>query len=274
MKKLLALVLTLCAAGTLTAGKQIGMQLYTFHEGMKQAPLKTLEEIASMGIKQVETASYADGKFYGMEPGQFKATCKQYGMKAVSSHIRPFQGIRMTDEAKAWYETCIAAHKKAGIKYLVMASLPPCPKKTVAQLQELCALLDQVGGMCAKQGLVLGIHNHKHEFETVEGVVMYDYLVQNTSKNVIFELDVYWAKIGGSDPVALIRKYPRRITLLHVKDEKEIGASGLLDFPAIIAAAKSAHIVYYILEQEAYSGAVLPSVKQSVDYLRGHKLLE
>jgi len=274
MKKPLLFIIMLCVAGTLTAGERIGMQLYSFRTAMKESPIKTLEVISSLGIKEVETANYADGRFYGMDPVEFKTVCRNNGMQAVASHIKPFASIDMA-QALAWWETCLAAHKEAGIKYVVMASLPIKNIKTIDRVKELCAFINQVGEMCRKQDLILGIHNHKQEFETVDGVVIYDYLVENTTKDVIFELDVYWAMMAGFDPVELIKKYPSKITLLHVKDEKEIGVSGLLDFSAIIAAAKATgHVAYYILEQERYSGEVLPSVKQSLDYLRSNRLLE
>ena len=265
----------LCATTTFAAGDRIGMQTYTFKDEMKADPVKGLELISSLGIKEVETANYVDGKFYGMAPDQLQATCRKFGMKAVSNHIKPFQSIVMTPETKAWWETCIAAHKKAGIKYVVMAILPIQKITTAAQVKDLCAFINQAGAMCAKKGLILGIHNHKQEFETVEGVNIYDYLVQNTTKDVTFELDVYWAKMAGFDPIALINKYPAKITLMHVKDEEVIGASGLLDFKAIIAAAQATgKFKYYFLEQESSSGEMLPSVKLSLDFLRNNNILK
>ena len=33
-----------------------------------------------------------------------------------------------------------------------------------------------------------------------------------------FELDVFWAQHGGADPLELMKKYPKKFTLLHLKD--------------------------------------------------------
>jgi len=281
MKKLLIpalLFCVFCATSAMAAGDRIGLQTYSLRDAMKEDPVKALQLISSLGIKDVETANFIDGKFYGMEPAQLQATCRSFGMEAVSSHVHPPLSLDMSqDQTKAWWETCIAAHKQAGIKYVVMATLPIKNITTTEQMKALCAFINQVGDMCAKQGLVLGIHNHKPEFTVVDGVVLYDYLIQNTNKNVTFELDVYWAKMAGFDPIELLKKYPDKITLIHVKDELEIGQSGLLDFKAIIAAAQATgKVKYYFLEQERYSTGLDPlgSVKQSLAYLRDNNILK
>ena len=275
MKKLILPVIMFCATTTFAAGDRIGLQTYCFKDAMSSDPVKTLELISSLGVKEVETANYADGKFYGLTPAELKATCKKFGMKDVSNHIKPFESIEMNTQTRAWWDACIAAHKQAGMKYVVMATLPIKKITTTDQLKTLCEFINQAGAMCRKQGLILGIHNHRPEFEKVDGVTIYDYLVQNTSKDVTFELDVYWAKMAGFDPIALINKYPGRITLMHVKDEAVIGASGLLDFKAIVAAAQATgNFKYYFLEQERSSGDMLTEVKQSLEFLRSNNILK
>src|SRR3982751_4230631 len=47
------------------ANTKLGIQLYSVRDDMKKAPLETLKQIAAMGYKNVEHASYVDRKFYG-----------------------------------------------------------------------------------------------------------------------------------------------------------------------------------------------------------------
>ena len=69
-------------------------------------------------------------------------------------------------------------------------------------------------------------HNHQGEFRTkyadpVTGEMKsaWQILVENTDpRYVTFQLDVLWATDGGADPVALLRRYGKRIFSLHVKD--------------------------------------------------------
>jgi hypothetical protein len=55
-------------AGSMAKKKPIGLQLYSVREDMKEDPQGTLRMVASIGYKSLESASYADGQVYGMEP--------------------------------------------------------------------------------------------------------------------------------------------------------------------------------------------------------------
>ena len=82
----------------------------------------------------------------------------------------------------------------------------------------------------------------------------------NTSKkNVTFQLDLYWAVQAGQDPVALLKRYGKRIQYFHVKDRRqsdgriEIVGRGHIDFPKIFAASKG-QIRYYTVEHDPRFG--------------------
>ena len=50
----------------------------------------------------------------------------------------------------------------------------------------------------------------------------YDYLLENTDPELVkMELDLYWIKKGGQDPVEYFKKDPSRFELWHVKDMEE-----------------------------------------------------
>ena len=55
----------------------------------------------------------------------------------------------------------------------------------------------------------------------MDGVVPYDELMRLTDPSkVTMEMDCGWVVVGGGDPVELLRRYPTRISLLHIKDFK------------------------------------------------------
>ena len=65
-----------------------------------------------------------------------------------------------------------------------------------------------------------------------------------------------------------IKKYDGRFPVLHIKDEKELGVSGKMDFKPIFEAAYSKGLKEYYVEVEQYtSNDPFASVKQSFDYL-------
>jgi sugar phosphate isomerase/epimerase len=93
-------------------------------------------------------------------------------------------------------------------------------------------------------------------------------MINNTDpKKVCFEMDVYWVMKGGYSPVEYMKKYPNRFPLLHIKDEKEIGTSGLLDFKAIFDEAYSIGMKDYFVEVEQYNFEPIVSVQKSYDFL-------
>ena len=93
-------------------------------------------------------------------------------------------------------------------------------------------------------------------------------MLENTDpKLVTFEMDVYWVMKGGCSPVDYMKKYPKRFQLLHIKDEKEIGESGQLDFKAIFEAGYSIGIKDYFVEVERYNFEPLVSVQKSYDFM-------
>ena len=97
---------------------------------------------------------------------------------------------------------------------------------------------------------------------------MLDHMIENTDpENLFIELDVYWAVMGEASPVDYFHKYPGRFKMLHIKDRREIGQSGMVGFDAIFENAKTAGVENIIVEVEQYSYDVEKSVKLSLDYL-------
>ena len=97
---------------------------------------------------------------------------------------------------------------------------------------------------------------------------MLEYMLQNTNpRYVFFQLDVYWTVIGKYSPVELFKKYPERFELLHIKDVKELGESGMVGFDAIFKNLKIAGTKHIIVEVERYNYDPKTSVKMSFDYL-------
>jgi len=85
--------------------------------------------------------------------------------------------------------------------------------------------------------------------------------------HVSFQLDVYWIKRGGFDPVEYMKKYPKRIKTLHIKDETAIGAQNTVDYKAVFEQAYVNGVKDWFVEVERYDGTPQEDVKKSADYL-------
>ncbi|MBQ7988153.1 MAG: sugar phosphate isomerase/epimerase [Bacteroidaceae bacterium] len=258
--------------------KNIAFQMYSVREligdpGKYAENHETaLKALADMGYTAVEAACYGDGKLYGVEPEQFKADIEAAGMEVLSSHV----GHNLNDEELAsgefpealkWWEQCIDCHKRAGMKYIVNPGVNY--PRTLAEADVICKYLNKVGEMVNAAGMQFGYHNHSHEFGRVEDKVWYDYMVEHTDADkVFFEMDVYWAVRGQVSPVAYFNKYPGRFKLLHIKDDKELGQSGMVGFDAIFNNFATSGTKYPVVELEGCNApTILEGMKASIDYL-------
>lgn len=272
-----------CLFGCHETKKEIGLQLYSVRsilnaKNYAEKHAEVLVALAKMGYSFVEVAGYGDGEFYGVSPEQFKTDVEAAGLKVLSSHTNhgltkeEFESGDLTQALEWWKET-IYVHKRAGIQYIVVP-YSPVPA-TLAELQLYCDYLIEIGKLCAVEGIKFGYHNHSHEFQKVEGEVMYDYMLQHTDPEfVFFQMDVYWTVIGKAAPVEYFKKYPGRFTLLHIKDLREVGQSGMVGFDAIFNSFGIAGTKDYIVEIEASSyGDILRSCQVSADYLKAAKFV-
>lgn len=251
--------------------KEIALQLYSLRDDISKDYAGVIKKVGEMGYTAVEAAGYNEGKFYGRTPEEFKADLEAAGLIALSSHT----GKRLTDEeiasenfteALKWWDGCIAAHKAAGMKYIAMPSMNM--PKTLKDLKTYCEYYNEVGKKCKENGMMFGYHNHAFEFEKIEDQVAYDFMIENTNPEyVFFEMDVYWVVRGQSSPVDYFNKYKNRFVLLHIKDNKELGQSGMVGFDAIFSNTDAAGTKYLIVEVEKYNFTPEESVKKSLDYL-------
>jgi len=272
---LLLCVLLFASCGENQLEKNIGLQMYSLRDAVNDESVgvdEVIKAIGVMGYKYVETASYRDGLIYEMDPLTFKKKCEDAGLIALACHTGRDLGRDPLnpnwESIWAWWDKCIETHKAAGMKYIVTPSMPQ--PETLEGLKAYCDYYNAIGAKCAAAGMKFGYHNHAFEFEKVydDGTVMYDYMVQNTDpKNVFFELDVFWSERGKRTASGLFAKYPNRFEVLHIKDEKELGESGYMNFEDIFANVKQSGAKYLIVEVERYNMPPMQSVKKSLDYL-------
>lgn len=252
--------------------KDIALQLYSLRDDISKDYDGIIKKVGEMGFTAIEAANYDAGKFYGKTPEEFKADIENAGMKVLSSHTAKqlSEGeLKSKDftESLKWWDECIAAHKAAGMQYIVTPWMEV--PKTLEDLQTYCNYYNEIGKRCNENGIKYGYHNHAHEFVKIEDKVMYDYMIENTDpNNVFFQMDVYWVVMAQQSPVDYFNKYPGRFTLLHIKDNKELGQSGMVGFDAIFNNADAAGVKHIVVEVEKYNFTPLESVQKSLEYLQ------
>ncbi|MFC2091000.1 sugar phosphate isomerase/epimerase family protein [Bacteroidota bacterium] len=247
-----------------------GLQLYSLREAMREDPVATIEKVGAMGYNFVETAGYGNGKIYNMDPLEFKKLVEDNGMKFLGAHA----GQAIPDSGSwevlmPWWDACIEAHKKAGAEYIVQPFMGGSAYASLKGLSDYCDYFNAVGEKCNAAGLKFGYHNHDREFQELEGEVIYDYMLENTDPDkVFFQIDIYWIYEGGADPLEYFEMNEGRFTSFHLKDEKELGESGEIDFQPVLDKAELAGVKYHVVEVEQYDYEPIVSVEKSLEYLK------
>jgi len=260
----------------------VGLQLYTIRELMDQDVRGTLQKVAAIGYKDLESAAGKTGHYYGMKPKEFATMVEDMGMKLRSSHVLP--GTQLPEEAPLppdfltltnGLQQLVDMAAESGQNYLTCAFMFPSEHKTLDQYRRMIELFNRAGEACKKAGLNFAYHNHDFEFETLEGQRPYDLMLAQTDKDLVgMELDLYWATKSGNDPVALFEKHPGRFPMWHVKDMDntdkkfftEVG-NGTIDFKRIFDKAELAGMKYYFVEQDQTPGDPLASITTSYNNL-------
>lgn len=255
----------------------IGLQLYSVRDDMGKDVAGTLKAVGESGYKFVETAGYGDGLMYGIDPVEFKEMCESNGLQFLGAHTGQAVPTEETwDEIMAWWDTCIAAHKAAGVKWIVQPWMGGSAYESLEGLKDYCEYFNAVGEKCNAAGIRFGYHNHDQEFTTeYEGKPLYDWMLELTDpEKVMFQLDLYWIAEGGKNALDYFEKYPGRFELWHIKDEKELGESGKMDFASVFAEREKSGAKYGIVEVERYNFEPIESCKKSMDYLKSQDYVD
>jgi sugar phosphate isomerase/epimerase len=279
----------------------IGLQLYTVGTLMDADTKGTLQKLAAIGYKNLESASGSKGLYYGYKPMEFASMVKDMGMTWRSEHVGgvPFTlptlmklATNAADSAKIKQYASMIEHMpksanlqdnaqqladeaaQGGLEYLVCAAIPT---KSMDDVKIAVDVFGKAGEACKKAGVQFAFHNHSFEFVSIDGVLPYDYIMANTDKDLVkSELDLGWAIVAGQNPVEIFKKYHGRIPLWHVKDmdkstkePTEIG-SGYVDFKPIFNARHTAGMKYFFIEQD---GPPKPMENVTNDYNNLKKVL-
>lgn len=239
--------------------KNIALQLYTLRDQAAKNYADVVRKVAQMGYPGVETAG-----FPGTTPEAAAKVFEETGLIVTSAHMP----LPLGDKKHAILETMDALGKPP----LVCTQIGPDDVKTMAAVSKLCEQLNEGAVVAREHGLKFGIHNHWWEFETLDGRLIHHIMLELLSPEIFFELDTYWIKVAGQDPVEFVRALGCRVPMMHIKDGPAVREApqtavgeGVVDIPAIIGAA--GEDTWKIVELDHCATDVMVAVKESYNYL-------
>ena len=252
--------------------ERVGIQLYSIREAMGKDPAGSLKKLADMGYIFVEHANYVNRKFYGYEPKEFKKLLSGMDLQMPSGHT--VMTAHDWDDTKndftdKWKYT-IEDAATVGQKYVISPWLDEGLRHDMDKLKKFMDQFNKCGELCKASGMKFGYHNHNFEFNTKEGdVTLFDYILANTDPNLVAQqMDVGNMLGAGGIALDLLKKYPGRFELMHVKDEiksdtgqgmdgydSTILGTGVMPVKDIVKEArKNGGTNWFIIEQESYQG--------------------
>lgn len=266
----LALYLTVSALAQ--PSSPVGLQLYSFRNQFPKDVAGTMAKVRAMGFREVEA-----GDTYGLSDAEFRKLLDKNGLKAVS------MGASF-EELATDVPNVLQKAKTLGARYVTCAWIPhEGDIFTIYFANRAIDVFNTAGKLLKDNGLTLCYHLHGYEFQPYEKGTFFDYFMANMDpKYVQFEMDVFWVKHPGQDPVALLAKYPGRFPLMHLKDRKpgtpgnEFGRTdvesnvtlgqGDIGIADIMKQARKSGVKHYFIEDE--SSRSMEQVPESVTYLR------
>lgn len=239
--------------------RRLHLQLWTVRTELAADFAGTVQRLAELGLDGVEPFNSQQLPFE-----QQAQLIRAAGLQIPAAHLPLPHGDRL--------EESLDAARALGVTWLV-SGFGPEDFKDAQDVTRAAERANEASAAAAGAGFSFALHNHWWEFNSHPGV--FESLLKQLNDDVHLELDTYWARVAGRDPVRLLTELAERIPLVHLKDGPAVQdkpmlalGDGDMDMPAILDAAARAT---WIIELDEYDGDMLVAVADSVRYLRAQE---
>lgn len=252
----------------------VGLQLYSLRADFTRNVPASIQKVKEMGFQTVELAGT-----YNLSIDKFKSMLAEAGLKPVSGHF-PFERYKNDPEAVAKEAQAL------GLEYAGCAWIPHEGSFDEQECRDAAKVFNHAGEILKKHGIKFFYHTHGYEFEKFGNGTLLDLLMSETKPEwVRYEMDVLWVIHPGQDPVALLKKYPKRFELMHLKDLKKgvkgnlsggsdvtndvVLGTGQVDWSAVLKTAHQTGVKHYFIEDESPTAEA--QIPQSLRFLESVK---
>lgn len=245
--------------------ERIGLAVFTVRPLLARDFERTMQAVAQIGYRDLDMYIHESR----LRPRETRAVIDRAGLTCRSARVA-------TPALYRGWDRSLDAALELGARWITLANVPYEERLLLRDWQELFEVFSKVGDEARKRGLGFCYHNHDFELQPIENRIPLDLLVTSTSADLVkLQMDVYWMTKGGRDPVAEITRLGSRVASLHLKDMDRTPqrgittvGSGTIDFARVIAAARTAGVEDFYVEEDAPRDP-LAAVRASYAHLRG-----
>lgn len=267
--------------------QSIGIQLFSVPKALETDLLATLGMLSEIGFSEIELygpypfsaesnkkgwqelaplLGFQGSGFFGVTEMAFQGLCRDYGFRVPSMHT---DLETLTNHMPALAESA----RNLGARYVTLPAIPPERRTSLDDYKRMADIFNNIGQDAKKEGIRFAYHNHGYGLQDAQGVIPFELLMDATDPDSVFlEMDIFWTTAGKADPIAYLRKYAGRYTMMHLKDMKKLtffegdggnpqqwtalfpvmtsAGSGVLDLDGILTAALETGVEHFFVEQD------------------------
>jgi sugar phosphate isomerase/epimerase len=224
---------------------QTAINLYSVRD-LEEPMLDVVDRVSDAGYDGIQIS----GGFRDATPAETAERIEERGLGVTPVHVSINQLESDLDAVLSDYRDVLGAGGA------VVPHLGDEHFESRAAVDETASCLTALAADLSDHQWSLHYHNHAHEFVDLGEETAFERLVRQV-EDVLIELDVGWALVGGVDPAAFIREYGDSIDLLHMKDMdasedrgfREIG-DGDVDMVACAEAGRAVGVDWFIYEHD------------------------
>jgi sugar phosphate isomerase/epimerase len=243
------------AVGSKAFKKPLGFQVWTVKDQLIKDFAGTMKMMAALGYQSVEMCSPAGyvssgfGPLVNMKASEMKKMVNDAGLTLESTHYAMGELRNNLNER-------IDFALESGQKQMICSSFWLPKEATLKDYLKAADELNEIGAKTKSAGIQIGFHNHNMEFEKIDGVLIYDALMNHFDPDLVkMQFQVAVISIGYK-AATYFEKYPGRFLSAHLADwsasaNKQVPiGQGIVDWKEFFAAAEKSGVKNYFVEME------------------------
>lgn len=218
------------------------IQLFTIQDLHTPLP-QIIDAVDGTAFDGIELATIPDN------PKAAREAIESSDVSIAGMHVR-------SDTLESELGSVVAACETLDCDTVVIPYLNDSHFESEAAVRETATYLSNRGDRLADHGLRLLYHNHGNEFTDLGGKTAFDRLIEETNRNVGYELDIGWTSSEDIDPLAILERLDGRCPMVHVRDMNhdthtsvELG-DGDVDVFECVQAARNAGCEWVVYEHD------------------------